>query len=87
MPSQFEKYKRNAKETAPITSVQQKKRCNLKQRDRLLHCLRAGVYFSVYEATKRVLCPEVVQAQEDEPMWVVAFGGATTGAITWAVKE
>eukprot|EP01048_Picozoa_sp_COSAG05_P010844 COSAG05_NODE_980_length_6311_cov_21.873632_5_plen_73_part_00 len=50
-------------------------------------CGRAGVYFSVYEATKRVLCPDALQAGEDEPMWVVAVGGATTGAITWLVSE
>lgn len=42
-----------------------------------------GVYFSVYEATKRALCPGLGKG-ESEPMWVEAVGGATTGAVTWA---
>jgi hypothetical protein len=41
-----------------------------------------GVYFSVYEATKRALCPGLAKG-ESEPMWVEAIGGATTGAVTW----
>jgi hypothetical protein len=41
-----------------------------------------GVYFSVYEATKRALCPDLGKG-ESEPMWVEAVGGATTGAVTW----
>ena len=41
-----------------------------------------GVYFSVYEATKRALCPGLAKG-ESEPMWVEAVGGATTGAVTW----
>lgn len=40
-------------------------------------------YFSVYEGTKRLLCPEL-RPGEHEPMWVEAAGGAVTGAITWA---
>ena len=43
-----------------------------------------GVYFSVYEATKRALCPGLGKG-ESEPMWVEAVGGATTGAVTWTV--
>lgn len=42
-----------------------------------------GIYFSMYEATKRSLCPELAKG-ESEPMWVQAAGGATTGAVTWA---
>jgi len=42
-----------------------------------------GVYFSVYEATKRALCPSL-EGGKSEPMWVEALGGATTGALTWA---
>lgn len=41
-----------------------------------------GVYFSVYEATKRALCP-ALKVGEEEPMWLQALGGATTGAVTW----
>lgn len=41
-----------------------------------------GVYFSVYEGTKRLLCPNI-EAGGHEPVWVEALGGATTGAITW----
>lgn len=43
-----------------------------------------GVYFSVYEATKRALCPGLGK-NESPPMWVEAVGGATTGAVTWTV--
>jgi len=42
-----------------------------------------GIYFSVYEATKRALCP-TLQDGESEPLWVQAAGGATTGGFTWA---
>lgn len=42
-----------------------------------------GVYFSMYEATKRSLCPSLEEG-ETEPMWVQACGGAVTGAATWA---
>jgi len=42
-----------------------------------------GIYFSMYEATKRALCPELRDG-ETEPMWVQACGGAATGAVTWA---
>lgn len=42
-----------------------------------------GIFFSVYEATKRLLCPELAEG-EHEPMWVEASGGAVTGAATWA---
>jgi hypothetical protein len=45
-----------------------------------------GVYFATYEATKRALCPEALANGIDEPMWVEAVGGATTGAITWLVR-
>lgn len=41
-----------------------------------------GVFFSMYEATKRLLCPEL-KPGEHEPMWVEAMGGAVTGACTW----
>jgi len=41
-----------------------------------------AVYFSVYEATKRALCPEI-RPGGSEPMWVQAAGGASTGAVTW----
>mmetsp|Transcript_75831 Transcript_75831/g.180112 ORF Transcript_75831/g.180112 Transcript_75831/m.180112 type:complete len:291 (+) Transcript_75831:104-976(+) len=45
--------------------------------------LAFGIYFSMYEATKRALCPTLAKGEE-EPMWVQAAGGATTGAATWA---
>jgi len=41
-----------------------------------------GVYFTAYEATKRVLCPTLAPG-ETEPLWVQAVGGAATGALTW----
>mmetsp|Transcript_67837 Transcript_67837/g.126732 ORF Transcript_67837/g.126732 Transcript_67837/m.126732 type:complete len:291 (-) Transcript_67837:164-1036(-) len=41
-----------------------------------------GIYFTMYEATKRALCPTLAKGEE-EPMWVQAAGGATTGAATW----
>jgi hypothetical protein len=41
-----------------------------------------GIYFSVYEATKRALCPALAPGEE-EPVWVQAAGGAVTGAVTW----
>jgi solute carrier family 25 carnitine/acylcarnitine transporter 20/29 len=41
-----------------------------------------GVFFSVYEGTKRLLCP-TLRPDEHEPMWVEAAGGAVTGALTW----
>lgn len=40
-------------------------------------------FFSVYEGTKRLLCP-ALRPGEHEPMWVEAAGGAVTGAVTWA---
>jgi len=43
-----------------------------------------GVYFSMYEATKRALCPEL-RPGDAEPMWLEAAGGAVTGGVTWAV--
>mmetsp|Transcript_55159 Transcript_55159/g.129138 ORF Transcript_55159/g.129138 Transcript_55159/m.129138 type:complete len:290 (+) Transcript_55159:109-978(+) len=41
-----------------------------------------GIYFTMYEATKRALCPTLAKGEE-EPMWVHAAGGAVTGAATW----
>jgi len=41
-----------------------------------------GVYFSVYEGTKRWLAPDL-KPNDKEPMWLEAAGGATTGAVTW----
>jgi len=43
-----------------------------------------GVYFSMYEATKRFLKPEL-RPGDKEPMWLEAAGGAVTGGVTWAV--
>jgi len=42
-----------------------------------------GVYFSVYEGTKRALCPQL-KPSDKEPMWLQAAGGAVTGGVTWA---
>merc|ERR1712100_80434 len=41
-----------------------------------------GVFFSVYEWTKRMVCPGL-RPGESEPLWVEAAGGAVTGAVTW----
>jgi len=41
-----------------------------------------GFFFSVYEGTKRTLCPHL-RPGDSEPMWVEAAGGAVTGAATW----
>lgn len=45
--------------------------------------LAYAIYFSMYEATKRSVCP-TLRPEETEPMWVQAVGGAVTGGFMWA---